>query len=119
METENAKDILDIRIVPQSTGTNCVILVTESQLRADILKSTLGDELVLSYFQPNNDVKFYLNFEAFRIVKSNLIVAVEANPKTLNWMNWIDGKTVTDVWVGYPDGYGGVSFYGTSIPVRA
>ncbi len=109
--------IRGVRITNQDNGTHHLILVTLNEMWAGILLHTLGNKIVLRYTYDGCDITYYLVFELPDIDKM-FRVAVNASGETLKWLNWIDKKTVTDVWAAYTDGKGGIVPYGTSIRLQ-
>ena len=99
----------------RDNGTQHLILVAQNDMWADVLLHNLGDEVVLRYTYDGYDITFYLVFELPHIDKV-FSVPVNASSETKKWLQWIDGKMVTAIWVAYRDGKGGLVPFGN--PVR-
>jgi hypothetical protein len=106
--------IQGVRMVHQDNGTRHLILVTLNDMWADVLLHTLGNKVVLRYTYDGYDITFYLVFELPHIDKM-FTVAVNASSETKKWLQWIDAKTVTAIWVAYRDGKGGIVPFGRQI----
>jgi hypothetical protein len=106
--------IQGVRMTHQDNGTHHLILVASNDMWADVLLHTLGDKIVLKYTYDGYDITFYLVFELPHIDKM-FSVAINASSETKKWLKWIEEKTVTDLWVAYRDGKGGVVPYGKSV----
>ena len=109
-------DIKGVRMTNQDNGGHHLILVVLNAMQADILKHTLGDHIVLGHIYDGHDITFHLVFELPHINKL-FKVPVNASAETKKWLEWIDENLVTNIWVAYPDGKGGIIPVGPPIPL--
>ena len=106
-----------VRMSHRDDGTHQLILVTVNDMWADVLLHTLGDEVFLKYTYDGYDITFYLVFELPHIDKF-FTVPVNALPETKKWLEWIDGKRVTNLSVACRDGKGGLMPFGKLIKLN-
>ena len=111
---EISPNIQGVRMASRDNGTHELILIAPNAMWADVLLHTLGERVILSYSYDGADITFYLLFELPGIDKM-FKVAVNAFAGTLQWLTWIDEKTVTDIRTCYRDGKGGLILFGAPI----
>lgn len=109
-------DVPGIRMINNGDGTYQLILVALNEMRADVLRHTLGKTILLSYVYDGSDITFYLEFKLCAIDKM-FRVPVNANVETRKWLNLIDEKTVKAISICHWDGKGGLMFYDKPVPV--
>jgi len=104
-------DVQGIRMTAQNDGRYHFILIALNEMWADILRHTLGDNIVLKYVYDGYDITFHLVFELPGINKM-FRIPVNASIETRKWLNLIDEGIVTGINVAYRDGKGGIIPFG-------
>lgn len=104
------------RMSSRSNGTHQLVLVTLNELWADVLLHNLGSEVALRYSYDGADITFYLELQLPHMDKL-FKIPVNASTATLKWLNWIDEKAVTAVWVAHRDGKGGIMPVGKPVQI--
>jgi hypothetical protein len=106
--------IQGIRMLGRGKDMHQLVLIAPNAMWADVLHHTLGQQVILTYTYDGAGITYYLRFELPGIGKM-FKVAVGSFTQTLQWLNWIDEKTVTDIRVCYRDGKGGLIPYGATV----
>ena len=105
-----------VRMSSRDNGNHLLVLITLNELWSDVLLHTLGSEVNLSYKYDGTDITFYLVFHLPHIDKC-FKMPVNASSTTKKWLNWIDERTVSAVWVAHRDGKGGNVPVGKAVKV--
>ena len=108
-------NIKGIQVTDQPNGTHHLILIAVNDAHASAIYLGLGNEVIIGY--SNADGLMHIQFELIDTQKFFRLQIID-KAKAVLWMDYIDAKTITDLWVGYHDKNGQICPYGLSTRLR-